>query len=198
MERILTILENTPLAPGVFRLLLDGADADDVRAPGQFFNLSVDGFYLRRPISVCDAAGSRVTLIYKVVGAGTRALSDYRPGRTLRVLTALGNGYDLTETGSHPLLLGGGAGVQLLLPPGTEDHIPQHAPIAQGVHLPVVGIALVFQRRAERGTQRLHSSFVVLSLIFQRCNAGNELFVRRGGVVKALKRERQRLSVMGL
>ena len=71
MERILTILENTPLAPGVFRLLLDGADADDVRAPGQFFNLSVDGFYLRRPISVCDAAGSRVTLIYKVVGAGT-------------------------------------------------------------------------------------------------------------------------------
>ncbi len=96
MERILTILENTPLAPGVFRLLLDGAEADDVRAPGQFFNLSVDGFYLRRPISVCDAAGSRVTLIYKVVGAGTRALSDYRPGRTLRVLTALGNGYDRT------------------------------------------------------------------------------------------------------
>ena len=95
MERILTILENTPLAPGVFRLLLDGAEADDVRAPGQFFNLSVDGFYLRRPISVCDAAGSRVTLIYKVVGAGTRALSDYRPGRTLRVLTALGNGYYL-------------------------------------------------------------------------------------------------------
>ena len=111
MERSLTILENTPLAPGVFRLLLDGAEADDVRAPGQFFNLSLDGFYLRRPISVCDAAGSRVTLIYKVVGAGTRALSDYRPGRTLRVLTALGNGYDLTETGSHPLLLGGGAGV---------------------------------------------------------------------------------------
>ena len=111
MERILTVLENTPLAPGVFRLLLDGAEADDVRAPGQFFNLSVDGFYLRRPISVCDAAGSRVTLIYKVVGAGTRALSDYRPGRTLRVLTALGNGYDLTVTGSPPLLLGGGAGV---------------------------------------------------------------------------------------
>lgn len=58
MERILTILENTPLAPGVFRLLLDGAEADDVRAPGQFFNLSVDGFYLRRPISVCDAAAA--------------------------------------------------------------------------------------------------------------------------------------------
>ena len=59
-------------------------------------------------------------------------------------------------------------------------------------------VEVVFQRRAERGTQRLHGSFVVLSLIFQRCNAGNELFVRRGGVVKALKRERQRLSVMGL
>ena len=36
--------------------------------------------------------------------------------------------------------------------------------------------------------------YCILSLIFQRCNAGNELFVRRGGVVKALKRERQRLS----
>ncbi|MFR5864591.1 MAG: hypothetical protein ACLUFV_05185 [Acutalibacteraceae bacterium] len=93
MERILTVLENTPLAPGVFRLLLDGAEADDVRAPGQFFNLSVDGFYLRRPISVCDAAGSRVTLIYKVVGAGTRscrlpprpdAARAHRAGQRLR------------------------------------------------------------------------------------------------------------------
>ena len=74
MERILTVAANEPIAPGVFRLLLDGAAVDDVRAPGQFFNLSVDGFYLRRPISVCDAENGRVTLIYKVVGAGTRAL----------------------------------------------------------------------------------------------------------------------------
>ena len=78
MERILTVAANEPIAPGVFRLLLDGAAVDDVRAPGQFFNLSVDGFYLRRPISVCDAENGRVTLIYKVVGAGTRALSEYR------------------------------------------------------------------------------------------------------------------------
>ena len=111
MERILTVAANEPIAPGVFRLLLDGAAVDDVRAPGQFFNLSVDGFYLRRPISVCDAENGRVTLIYKVVGAGTRALSEYRRGQTVSALTALGNGYDLNETGERPLLLGGGAGV---------------------------------------------------------------------------------------
>ena len=48
-----TITENTPLTPDTYRLRLTG-DTDAITAPGQFVNLKLSGFYLRRPISVCD------------------------------------------------------------------------------------------------------------------------------------------------
>ena len=60
---------------------------------------------------MCDAEDGRLTLIYKVVGKGTDALSRMNAGEKLDVLTGLGNGYDLTRAGDRPLLLGGGAGV---------------------------------------------------------------------------------------
>ena len=55
-----TIAENAPIAPGVFRLILTG-DTSAITAPGQFLDLRLPGFYLRRPISVCDWDETRVT-----------------------------------------------------------------------------------------------------------------------------------------
>ena len=52
-----------------------------------------------------------VTVIYKMVGAGTEQLSHMEAGQTLDVLTGLGNGYDLAKAGARPLLLGGGVGI---------------------------------------------------------------------------------------
>ena len=111
MQKILfDILENQPLARGVYRLRLAGDRPVEAR-PGQFVNIALDGLYLRRPISVCDAEGDRLTLIYKVVGRGTEKMRAMRPGEALDVLTGLGNGYDLSPAGDRPLLLGGGVGV---------------------------------------------------------------------------------------
>ena len=107
----LTILHNTPLAPGVFRLELAGLDPEKPLRPGQFVNLAIPGFFLRRPISVCDAEGGQLTLIYKSVGEGTRVLSELPSGHSLDVLTGLGRGYDLSKAGTAPLLIGGGAGI---------------------------------------------------------------------------------------
>lgn len=78
---------------------------------GGFVNIKLDGFYLRRPISVCDAQDGALTLIYKVVGGGTEKLSEMKPGERLDLLTGLGNGYDLELASEKPLLIGGGAGV---------------------------------------------------------------------------------------
>ena len=44
------ITENTPLTPDTYRLRLTG-DTEAITAPGQFVNLKLSGFYLRRPIS---------------------------------------------------------------------------------------------------------------------------------------------------
>ena len=104
------IVSNRRLAPNVFEMVLRG-DCSAVAAPGQFVNLRLDGFYLRRPISVCNVDGDALTLIYKVVGRGTEAMSRMQPGEQLDALVGLGNGYSLDECGDRPMLIGGGAGV---------------------------------------------------------------------------------------
>ncbi len=103
------ITENTPLTASVYRMRLAG-DVSDITGPGQFINIKLDGKYLRRPISVCDVDTTGVTILYKVVGAGTEQMSSMTSG-TLDVLTGLGNGYDMTKAGNAPLLIGGGVGV---------------------------------------------------------------------------------------
>ena len=103
------ITQNIPLTKNVYRMKLRG-DTSEVTAAGQFINIKLDGFYLRRPISVCDCDADVITIIYKVVGKGTEKMSRMQGGK-LDVLTGLGNGYDTSVSGSTPLLLGGGVGV---------------------------------------------------------------------------------------
>lgn len=107
---LLTVKENTLLTDNVYKMTLAG-DCSDIIAPGQFVNIKIDGLFLRRPISVCDSEGDLLTIIYKVVGKGTKLMSEMPVGTVLDVLTGLGNGYDLEICGENPLLLGGGVGV---------------------------------------------------------------------------------------
>ena len=74
-------------------------------------NIALDGFFLRRPISVCDYESGKLTLIYKVVGKGTEKLAEMTEGETLDILTGLGNGYNTSMSGDKPVLIGGGVGV---------------------------------------------------------------------------------------
>lgn len=108
-QGLFEIIENTRLTDTVWRMRLRG-DTSAVTGPGQFVNIQLDGLFLRRPISVCDCEGDVLTIVYKVVGKGTRRMSEMTEG-TLDVLTGLGNGYDLRDAGERPLLLGGGVGV---------------------------------------------------------------------------------------
>ena len=108
-QTIFTITENTALTATVYKMVLAG-DTDGITT-GQFVNILLDGLYLRRPISVCDCADGKLTLVYKVVGKGTTRMAAMTAGQTLDVLTGLGNGYDIAKAGDHPLLLGGGVGV---------------------------------------------------------------------------------------
>ena len=86
-------------------------DTSEIVRPGQFVNIKLDGFFLRRPISVCDTEEGRMTLIYKAVGEGTELMTKLAPGTRLNILTGLGNGFDLSLSGDHPVLIGGGAGI---------------------------------------------------------------------------------------
>ena len=105
-----TVLSNENIALDVYKTVLRG-DTGAINAPGQFVELQLPGFYLRRPISVCDVQNDELTLIYKVVGVGTDAMSQYENGFSLDVLTGLGNGFDASAECTRPLLVGGGVGV---------------------------------------------------------------------------------------
>ena len=108
-QSLFKIEENISLTESVFKMTLSG-DISDITAPGQFVNIKLSGFFLRRPISVCDAKDGKLTIIYKVVGGGTEKMSKMQDGE-LDILTGLGNGYDLSVCGERPLLVGGGVGV---------------------------------------------------------------------------------------
>ena len=109
-QSIFQILSNTALTDSVYKMVLSG-DTSHITAAGQFVNIQLDGMFLRRPISVCDYDDETLTIVYKVVGKGTEAMSKMVPGKALDILTGLGNGYDLSLSGSKPVLLGGGVGV---------------------------------------------------------------------------------------
>jgi dihydroorotate dehydrogenase electron transfer subunit len=106
---IFTVKSNKKIAKNTYEMRLLG-DTDGILA-GQFVNIKLSGFYLRRPISVCDVLGDELTIIYKTVGEGTELMSKMTGGERLATLTPLGNGYNLDKAGKTPLLIGGGAGV---------------------------------------------------------------------------------------
>ncbi len=110
-QDIFHIRENIQIAPGMYEMALEG-DISAITKPGQFVNIALEGFYLRRPLSVHDVepAAGILRVIYKAVGRGTEVLTGMTPGETLDVLTGLGNGFDIEAAGKNTLVIGGGAG----------------------------------------------------------------------------------------
>ena len=112
MKKSVFTLERTrPLTGDVWELVLTG-DTSAITAPGQFVNLELPGKFLRRPISVCDWAEGRLTLLVKEAGEGTKELVRLGAGTALNTLSGLGNGFDFDPktVGSAPVLVGGGIG----------------------------------------------------------------------------------------
>ena len=131
-QSLFTITENKCLAQGIWRMRLQG-DTSAITAPGQFVNLKLDGFFLRRPISVNDLEGDTVTIIYKVLGEGTEQMTQYPVGKVIDMLTGLGNGYDVAKSGDKPLLVGGGVGIPPLYLLGRRLMAPgQHPRVVLG------------------------------------------------------------------
>ena len=108
-QGIFQVISNEKIAENVFKMRLKG-DVSSITQAGQFINIKIDNLYLRRPISVYDVDAESVTIIYKVVGKGTEILSKMT-NENLDILTGLGNGYDLSNAGDNPVLIGGGVGV---------------------------------------------------------------------------------------
>ena len=108
-KSVFTLDRARRLAGDVWELVLAG-DTSAVTAPGQFVNLELPGKFLRRPISVCDWAEGRLTLLVKEAGEGTKELVRLPAGTALSTLSGLGNGFSLGAAPEGAVLVGGGIG----------------------------------------------------------------------------------------
>ena len=106
-KRLYTIAENSLIATKTYKMVLVGEGVVE----GEFVDIGIPGFYLRRPLSICDKEEGKLTVVYKVVGEGTKVLSEMGVGAVLEVLTGLGRGFDPEACESSSLLVGGGLGV---------------------------------------------------------------------------------------
>jgi len=117
-SRIVKIRENAQVARNTYRLRLDDPFMARAILPGQFLMirpgplLATDPL-LGRPLAlydvVRDSAGEPVAIdiVYLVVGRGTRALADRKPGESVAVWGPLGNGFGPAPEGSVLLVAGG-------------------------------------------------------------------------------------------
>lgn len=112
----MTVAENACIARDTWKMVMTGEQITGGMKAGQFINLQIEGKTLRRPISVSSFDGGKttVTIIYKIVGEGTKKMSLMKAGESLDVLGPLGNGFPVEKAGSA-LLIGGGAGVAPLI-----------------------------------------------------------------------------------
>jgi len=114
-NRKFVIRENRQIARDTYSLVLEAVE-DGFKFSGEFVDIALDGFFLRRPISVCDSWPGGIRLIYKTVGKGTEKLGKMNVGDMLDVLTGLGKSFNTEECMKGALLIGGGLGCAPLLP----------------------------------------------------------------------------------
>ncbi|UNT95130.1 dihydroorotate dehydrogenase electron transfer subunit [Allobaculum mucilyticum] len=107
------ILSNAPIARDVFKMDLR-TDLAPMAKPGQFVQVAVPGFFLRRPISVSWTEGDVLRIVYKIMGNGTDKMSSMKPGEELSLLGPLGTGFPIKDE-KEVVIMGGGVGTPPML-----------------------------------------------------------------------------------
>ena len=110
------VIQNRQLTKDIFALDLMGDFPYDQVQPGQFVNVLIGNGIehpLRRPISIASCQKSReiLTIIYRVVGEGTKWLSEQGQDAFINVMGPLGKGFSVEDNPSKVLVVGGGVGI---------------------------------------------------------------------------------------
>lgn len=113
------ILLNQKIAQDVYKMEFESSLSPACQ-PGQFIEIAVPGFFLRRPISICEIKEETLTIIYKVVGEGTQAMAKMEAGETINVFGPCGQGFP-NHIPNELLLVGGGVGVPPLYEAAKEN-----------------------------------------------------------------------------
>ena len=110
------IIGQDEIAPMIFKMMIYAPEVAGTAHCGQFVNVypKSKSTILPRPISISEIGEDTITLVYGVVGEGTREFMQYATGDSIRISTALGNGYTVQKA-PVSVLVGGGIGVPPLV-----------------------------------------------------------------------------------
>ena len=110
------IIGQGEIAPMIYKMIIKAPEVAQSAKCGQFVNVypRSKSTLLPRPISISEIGEGTITLVYGVVGEGTREFSKLITGDSVRISTALGNGYSVQEA-EVSVLVGGGIGVPPLV-----------------------------------------------------------------------------------
>ena len=114
-----TVVSQKEIAEQIYDMWLETDLAKEAH-PGQFVAVYPKNAatLLPRPISICEAdkQRSRLRLVYRVAGSGTKEFSGYQAGDSIFILGILGNGFPLDAAkGKTVFLMGGGIGIPPML-----------------------------------------------------------------------------------
>ena len=114
------LLENKQLNKDNFLLILQSPHPVSDIFPGQFINVEIKEateIFLRRPFSVLDVDYEQqtISLLVKILGRGSKKLTEASAGQTINAIFPLGNSFTLPDKSDRILLIGGGSGVAPML-----------------------------------------------------------------------------------
>ena len=112
------ITEKTAIAGNIYSFTIECPETAEVAVPGQFVHIRVDGFTLRRPVSICgiDHKKGTIRIVFEIRGEGTKQLSKLNEGTLIDMLAPLGHGFTVNADFKKVILIGGGIGTPPMLP----------------------------------------------------------------------------------
>ena len=141
------IVSKKTLAKGIFDIEIYCPHIAKAAKAGQFAQVQAEGFFLRRPISICDINKDKGTirLVFEVRGHGTDKISELNKGDLVDIIAPLGNGFKVLEKGKKAVCIGGGIGTPPMVGIAKE----------YGENATVIAVSETLRRSFCRKTSRL-------------------------------------------
>ncbi|MBQ8296644.1 MAG: dihydroorotate dehydrogenase electron transfer subunit [Ruminococcus sp.] len=112
------ILKKSAIAKEMYSFVIECPEVAAIAQPGQFVHIRVDGFTLRRPVSICEINAEKGTLriVFEIRGEGTAVMARLNEGDLIDMLAPLGHGFTVDPEYKRVVLIGGGIGTPPMLP----------------------------------------------------------------------------------
>lgn len=112
------ILKKLAIARNMYSIEIYCPEVAEIAQPGQFVHIRVDGFTLRRPISICgiDSEKGIIRIVFEIRGDGTAEIAKLNEGMLIDMLAPLGHGFTVNSNFKKVILIGGGIGTPPMLP----------------------------------------------------------------------------------